>query len=240
MRRVISGNDSRRCALLNNHWYDGRVFQFCTKRRRVGILGKFFCFIVVIFSVLADAESAERDVAFSSRRPAYSLDVGLYAGNLTQWISAPSGLGGEVLSLGGFLRFRPGFHLAKRWRLEPSLGIVIPWRRGADGSTEVFTFQWDLDLAFAMTRMLRLRVGPGISSQLLISSGGPVQLNNGTSTSTFYTPSQILLTALVSIQTGLEFQFASRWSTNFDLIFVDLLSSSRRTINGLVTLGVRL
>jgi hypothetical protein len=202
-----------------------------------GLLGKLFCLAAIIFSSFIYAEAAG---SFGSKKTSVSIDAGLYAGNLTQWISAPSGMGSEVLSLGGFLRVRPGFHLAKRWRFEPSLGIVLPWRRGADGSNEVFTFQFDLDLAFAATRSVNLRFGPGVFSELLISSGGPVELNNGTSSSTFYTPSEVLLTSLISIQTGFEYRIASRLSFNVDLVFVDLLSSSRRSINGLVTLGVRL
>lgn len=170
----------------------------------------------------------------------WALDLGAHATNLEQRFSAPSGYSGKVGSLVGFLRLRRGYSLGKNFYFEPSYAVLLPWRTSADGTTKTFTSQLDLDLGVPLFKFLKFRVGPGLQWLFILPSGQSVDLDNGTSTSTFFTPSKVANSFVATVQSGFEIRFSRKISLNLDVFFLDIASRDRRHYNAAASLGVTL
>ncbi|MBI4404464.1 MAG: hypothetical protein HY537_09900 [Deltaproteobacteria bacterium] len=168
----------------------------------------------------------------------FALDAGIYLPSLEQRFSAPTGYKNSTGPLSGFLRLRRGFHLGKQYFLEPSLGVLLPWRTSYDGSSKTFTTQFDLDLTLPVFVFLRARTGPGLQWQLFVPSGETVRLNNGTDYSYFFTPAKAVSTWVLTWLVGFEVRFSSSFSLNLDAIVLDLASRQRRNYEGVVSVGV--
>jgi len=170
----------------------------------------------------------------------FAIDAGMFGTNLAQRFGAPAGYGSEVSSLTGFLRFRKGFSLGKRFYFEPSLALALPWRTNVDGSTMIFPIQFDLDVSVPIFSFLAIRLGPGIYSQLVYGSGGVVQLNNGDSFANFAAPSGLSMSFTFTTEIGLEILLFHHVSLNFDAYVLAIASQARRTYQGAISLGVKL
>jgi hypothetical protein len=154
------------------------------------------------------------------------LDIGAYTSNLQ-----------STTSSAGFLRLRHGFPVGKKLFFEPSFGAVLPWQSGVDGFEKIFTFHLNLDVAVPLFSFLRWRVGPGLMFLFYVQSGESVQLNNATTTSTYYVPGGVTIGFLGTIQTGLDIAFSRRISLSLDIFTLDIASDARRRFNGALTLG---
>lgn len=165
------------------------------------------------------------------------VDAGVYGTNLRERFASSANDDGLISTLSGVARLRRGFHLGKGFFFEPSAGALVPWRSGADGSTKTFTFPIGLGFSVPVFSFLRFRGGPGVQWLLATSSGGPVTLNNGTSTSTFYTPSRVASLLLFSVDAGLEILLSKKLSLSFDSYWTAVASDRLRRLHGSVCLG---
>jgi len=170
---------------------------------------------------------------------ALALDVGAYATHLEDRFYVPEEFRPKVSHLSGFLRLRPILSLGRRWAFEPALGLLLPWRSGADGNVKLFTAHFDLGLSFRPFSFISLRVGPGVQWIGILSSGQAVELNNGSAsnTSTFYTPGKFGSGFLFTVQGALAVHFSSRLSLSFELYVANASNSLRRAVDGLVAVG---
>jgi hypothetical protein len=182
-------------------------------------------------SVLALAESPKKSLY---------VDTGAYLNHLVQRLEAPSGFESKVSSISGYFRLRGVLPVGKKWEWEPSLGTLIPWKSGVDGKEKKFTTHLDLTFSYPLTRWLRFRLGPGVQWLFSFSDGGEVVLNNGNSTSTFYTPAYASHSFTLTAQSGLSFILGSRVSLNLEMYGTGLLNRLRRNFDVVATLGWRL
>jgi hypothetical protein len=87
----------------------------------------------------------------------------------------------------------------------------------------------DLSFPFFLDSGGNFKVGPGILAYWLSGTGGTVELNNGTSTSTFYRPNTSSFSTLITLNAGVGVDIAFfRW--DLDFVITSILSS-RRAVN---------
>jgi hypothetical protein len=170
----------------------------------------------------------------------FHVDGGAYLTHLKQRSQAPDGFADKVSSMTGFLRFRATRPLGARWSWEPGLGVLVPWKSGVDGAEKKITTLFDFTFTYALLKWLHLRLGPGIKWNFSFSDGGAVVLNNGTGTSTFYTPAYSSHSFTVTVQTGLTLELGRKITLNLECYTSGLLSQLRRNIDAAVTLGWRI
>lgn len=165
------------------------------------------------------AEAAEK-------RAPWILDTGVHVSNVDQRIahfSAP------VSNITAYLRLRRSFNIkVKVWAFEPSLATTLPWRTNVDGNARFFTAQLSFDLVRALGSRTRLRFGTGIRSEIGASFGEAVILRNGSSTSTFYTPDNFVITNSLSANLGLEYALGKSNTLVVDVVVPSPLSTRRR------------
>lgn len=170
----------------------------------------------------------------------FLIEAGGYCTNLNRRLEAETGYANKVSSIEGYLRVHPVFRLSNRFNLEPSLGALVPGLASADGTTRTFVFHIDLDLGLKLKDWWTLRMGPGLQWGWLNSKGAGVDLNNGTSSSTFYNPNQSISYFVLTTDAGLTFRLSQRFHLLFDLYVMDVASKLRRTFEVSATLGFRL
>ena len=192
----------------------------------------FIRIVVILFPVFSFAERG-------SSKGGVFLEPGAYVTQIGERLDAASGKEGTVSTLSGFVRLRTSASLGKNWFFDPALGTMLPWRSGVDGSVKTFMTHLNLDLA-KQWRWFKVRMGPGIFWQWMRSSEEAVSLNNGTGTSTFYTPGRSESVFLVTANAGLSFRLSPRIFLNTDVYVLQVFSSARRGFNGTITLGWRL
>jgi len=170
----------------------------------------------------------------------FHLDIGAIQTHLKKRLESPPGYENFVSSLTGYIRFRSSFPLGSKWVWEPSLGTLIPWKSGPDGQTKKFTTHLDLTLSYPLTQWLRVRLGPGVQWLFSFSDGGAVILDNGTSTSTFYTPNYASHSFTMTLQSGLGVLISSKISLNLEVYGSGLFDNLRRNFDLALTAGWRL
>lgn len=200
----------------------------------MGVWGLFF---LALFASLTSVSVAEQRAGGSNY---VTLDFGAYGTNLKERVTVTKEMQRHVSSIHGFLRLRRGFHLGKHFFLEPGFGLVLPWRAGADGTTKTITTHIDLAFRIPVFSFLSFRAGPGVQWLAILSKQEAITLNNGTSTSVFYTPGGTANVWLFSVQTALEVHFSRVVSLNLGAYVSDIGSPLRRRYNGVVSLGISL
>jgi hypothetical protein len=193
--------------------------------------------LIVLFLVagfITSAASAE------SQKRSLHVDLGTYLTHLTQRLGAPAGFEDKVSSVSGYVRLRGVLPVGKKWKWEPAIGTLFPWKSGVDGNEKKVTTHLDLTFSYPLTQWLRFRIGPGVQWLFSFSDGGAVDLNNGTSTSTFYTPAYSSHSFVTTAQSGLSFSLSSRASLNIEVYGSGLLDRLRRNFDVAATLGWRL
>ncbi|MFM8316177.1 MAG: hypothetical protein ACKOA8_18000 [Deltaproteobacteria bacterium] len=197
---------------------------------------KFNWALVILFILGVEAQAKVQD----NTQKGIHLDLGAVQTRLEKKWDAPTGYENLVSSLTGYVRLRGTVPLGKRIVWEPSLGTLLPWKSGVDGMTRKFTSHLDLTLSFSLLPWLRVRLGPGLKWLFSYGDGGEVVLNNGTSTSSFYTPGYASHSFVVTGQTGLSFILTSKISLNFELYGTGIFDHLRRSFDAAATLGWRL
>lgn len=186
------------------------------------------------------------EILFSSSRlfgasgRSLHLDFGGYQNHLEQKSDAPSGFEDKVSSRAGYLRLRGNLPLGINWIWEPSVGTLVPWKSGVDGNSKKFTTHINFTFSYPLISWLRFRLGPGVKWVFAFSDGGPIELNNGISTSTFYSAGYPSHSLTFSAQSGLSVLLSSRISLNVDVYGSGLLNKLRRNFDAAMTLGWRL
>lgn len=170
----------------------------------------------------------------------FSLDVGAYGTQLDKRLHTSGAYSSKVSTLAGFFRARKALMLNSWISWDPSLGLMLPWQSGADGFAKTFFVHTAVGFGVFPMKWFHLRLGPGLLWKLTITNAESVDLNNGTSTSTFYTPGGSKSVFLLTTDVGIDFRFASSWSLGFDVWILEIASSQRRTFNGAVTVGIYL
>ena len=193
---------------------------------------------IVFISILSTFARAESKGGLG--KGFFFIEAGAYVNNLKERQNAPEGYASKLSSLKAYLRLHPGFHLGKNWYFEPSFGTMLPTRDGVDGSNSAFESQLALQLSTPVFRFLRFRLGPGLEWVWLMSKSQTIALNNGTTTSNFYTPDRFSSVFLFTATAGLTFRLHDRWLIGVDLYVPQVMNSARRRYNASVTLGFRL
>lgn len=171
---------------------------------------------------------------------AFSLDLGLFGDNLQQRLSAPAGYTTQVSSLSGWVRARPVFFLTRSITWEPSAAILVPWRSGNDGFAKTVTSFFAFDFGIPLVSWVRLRAGTALQWVLIWGQGNAVDLNNGTGTTTFYTPAGTSNGFSLLAEAGLEFKLAMNVSLGVEIWVSQIANASRRRFMGAAYLGVML
>ncbi len=190
-------------------------------------LGRILLFLPLFIPVAGEAAST------------FVLDLGLYGDNLAQRFSTAEGYGNQVSTLSGMLRFRPSVPVASSVSFEPSLGLLVPWRNGADGFAKTLTSWLGLDFALG-TAGFKWRFGTALQWKLLMTKSQAVELNNATSTSIFYLPGGTASAFLFLVETGIEVQIAKGVSLGAEAWFSEVASRARRRIHGALYMGITL
>lgn len=167
----------------------------------------------------------------------FALDAGPYVTQVDRRLAAVPGYAGRVSTLAAFLRARRGVSLSTSWNWEPSLGMLLPWRSGADGFAKTFMIQASLPIGYSPWSWLHFRAGPGVLWRLTLTNSEAVSLNNGNGTSTFYIPGGSKSVVLLTVDAGLELRVSQTVSLNFDVWVSEIANTQRRTFNAAMTLG---
>jgi len=184
--------------------------------------------------------SIAKSAPLGDYKKGFHLEAGFYQNHIKQYFSAPAGYERLLGSSSGYFRIRRTLPLGKKWGFEPSLGTRVPWKSGTDGNTKKFNSHLDFTFTYPLVSWVRIRLGPGIQWLVSTGDGGDVVLNNGTSTSTFYTPGYVSHGFIVTVQSGLSLLLGSRISLNFEVYGTCLFHSSRRNYDAVATFGWRL
>lgn len=170
----------------------------------------------------------------------FSLDVGAYADNLAQRVNVPAGYASQVSTLTGLVRARPLFSIGHSLSFEPSFALLVPWRSGSDGFAKVITSFTSLDFGISPFSWLKWRLGTALQWNWTLTQPSAVDLNNGTSTSTFYLPGGTSSSFVLLVETGLEFHLTASLSFGVDVWVSQVANATRRRFNGMVYFGVQL
>ncbi len=84
---------------------------------------------------------------------------------------------------------------------------------------------------------LMLRYGFSNYITKISGEGGTLELNNGTSTATFYVPEESKTTYTASLDIGTEFIFSADYAARFQVSVMRFLSSERRRVSHMLTLN---
>ncbi|GAB4025382.1 MAG: hypothetical protein Fur0010_28600 [Bdellovibrio sp.] len=108
----------------------------------------------------------------------------------------------------------------------PEIGHVFHGE-GKDGHSKKTIFGL-LDFGYQIQTGLVLRYGLGTFLTKISGDGGAVELNNGTSTKTFYRPSKSVTSWNTTLNGGIEWAFNSNYASRFELFMFDFLASTRK------------
>ncbi|NDC25719.1 MAG: hypothetical protein EBZ49_16535, partial [Proteobacteria bacterium] len=86
----------------------------------------------------------------------------------------------------------------------------------------------------------QLNLGPGVFWESSLSLGDSVNLGNGTSSSSFYTPARWTQVILFTAYGGIDFQLSRNLSFHLAVIVPEAADPLKRRFHGLVKLGVAL
>jgi len=204
---------------------------YLKKVKLVPILGVLF---LIPKSALASGLYA------SPKLPKWQLQLGAMATNLEQRFDVPSAYASKMSQVRGLLGVQRNISLSRKWVLIPEIFTLLPWRSGADGSTQVFTTQFGFRFAYSIFSWMRFNLGPGVFWESYVSQSDAVPLSNGTGTSTFYTPSSWRQVLLFSAQGALDLCFSRSVCLTAGVVAPDPFDSVRRRFHGVVKLGVAL
>ncbi len=170
----------------------------------------------------------------------FALDLGVYADNLSQRISAPGGFTSQVSTMTGLLRARPIVEVAKGVSFEPGVAVLVPWRNGANGFSKTITSFYTFDFGWNLFSRLNWRFGTGLQWDATLTQPQAVDLNNGTGTSTFFIPGGSSHSFQLLVETGLEFSITKSISFGAEAWISEVASNQRRRFAASLFLGVYL
>lgn len=116
----------------------------------------------------------------------------------------------------------------------PALGYAKFFTKDETTRSEII-LQYHLTQPLLSSFMLHYGFSNYITS--IGGNGGTLQLNNGSSTATFYTPTESKTTFTSSLDLGGEFIFTNEVSARAQVSIMRFLSSERRRVSHLITMN---
>jgi hypothetical protein len=163
----------------------------------------------------------------------WKLQLGASMSNLEQRLSAPPGFASKVSEIQGLLGISRTLKLSNRFSLRPESFVLLPWRKGFDGTTLTFTSHFGLSVDIQLSKPLSLWLGNGLLWEMFCSKGEAIALGNGSGTSTFYTPSRWTQVVLPTASLSLEWKFSKRVGIQVGVLLSEYLNSNKRRVRGL-------
>lgn len=117
-------------------------------------------------------------------------------------------------------------HQGLSW--SPLLGVGLPGS-GRDENIKRWQYFINLPLRFSWTPKLHTHIGPGLFMTRLSSDGGTAELDNGTSTDSFFLPEESSTTQNLTWSLGGRWKFRPKLSLGLDMIVFNLTESISRT-----------
>jgi len=108
----------------------------------------------------------------------------------------------------------------------PELGFIF--YTGLENDYSKRTTYILMDVGYKFSANFLLRYGFGIFATRISADGKALTLPNGSSTSTFYQPSEAVTTYNVTWNLGIESALSSNWSARFEVYLYEILSSVKR------------
>jgi hypothetical protein len=206
-------------------------------KRAVGKRIRAVVVCLVALGVLSTGAARGAPSSSAPRASYFALDMGPYMTAVNDRLSQSGDYKSKVSTLAGFFRARKSIGLFSGIQWVPSIGALVPWRSGADGFAKTFLIHSGLGFGVTPLSWLHVRFGPGLLWRLTITNSEQLNLNNGTSTSAFYTPGGSRSVFLMTADFGLDFRFFHSWSLGFDVWMIEVMNSQRRSINAAATIG---
>ncbi len=113
------------------------------------------------------------------------------------------------------------------WGFAPLLAIAPLGRTTEDNAAKVTAFSLSLPVYKIFDQKYEAKLGPGWLLQIMSGKGGTTDLNNGTSTQTFYRPSTTVVSGLIYIDAGFGMVIVDKLRLDADLWITGLLSGRR-------------
>jgi hypothetical protein len=161
--------------------------------------------------------------------------VGALNQNTARYSSSPTGTSSPFSSLYAevYVAARLG---GAEWAFSPLLTYTPLGHSSSDGSvSNLMRVGLRGVKSFGPFELL---VGVGDLLYWVGGSGGTVVLNNGTASSSFGVPASKSLTSQFYIDAGAGMIFLNRFRFDANINMVDLLSSARRSVNGVASIGI--
>ena len=175
----------------------------------------------------------------SSNAHAVGLGLGTYMPASNRYQNQPDG------SRDGF-QLNPYVSLSTKWNffnnhyIAPEIGMAFHTKTEDEYSKRTVVILWHM--AYRLSESFYLRYGFGTFWTRISGDGEEVVLPNGSSTATFYAPSESATTYNTSTDIGLEYQIggnefsSTSYSLRGDLMLVQPLDSDERSFSYLLSL----
>ena len=173
-------------------------------------LPKFWMIIIVNTVVLSQANAL--------------VGAGTFAPN---FLKAQTAMDGERsrLELNPFISFDYVFKLPRNHYFDPEIGYVF--NQDAEDETTHSTLFLLYNLEFPVHPQVLLRYGFGTFISKVGGDGQALTMNNGTTTATFYTPSESHTSYTSSLNLGVKYFFDKKLASRFDLNVMRFVSDGR-------------
>ncbi|NBT58868.1 hypothetical protein EBT16_08810 [bacterium] len=195
-------------------------------------------FFALAFLLSSSGLARMKDFAVNS---SWKLYLGASVSSLEKRFSAPPGFASKVSQIQGLLGVTQVFKLSKRFDIKPEVFVLLPWRKGADGTTLTFTSHLGFLLGYKISKRGILNFGNGLLWEMYCSKGQDILLNNGNGTSNFYTPSRWTQVVLPTATVSFEWQLKSLGaSVQLGALVSEFLKSEKRSFRGMARLAIDL
>lgn len=153
-------------------------------------------------------------------------------------LSAPTGFSGTVSQVHGILGVSRVFDLSPQTKLRPGFFTLLPWRKGKDGNTSVFSTHFAFRAERKISRTLSISGGGGIWWESMVSFEQAIELGNPIGTSEFYTPARWTQVFVPTLSLGAFWRLGKKWEVQFLGIMPQFLSNTKRQIFFQLGLGI--
>lgn len=164
---------------------------------------------------------------------AIGLGIGTYVPTIARYQDSNDG------SRDSF-QFNPYFSVTTYWRvfgnhfLAPELGMAFHTGTEEEYSKRTTSAFWHL--AWQFHPKFLLRYGLGTFWTRLSGDGEEVELPNGSSTATFYAPTESATSFNSTLDFGIEYITTNHWGSRLDFFIQQPFSSNRRAVSYLLSM----
>jgi hypothetical protein len=159
---------------------------------------------------------------------------------LEERLNAPSGYSATVSQLQGAIGASRVFNLNPKINLRPGFFTLVPWRKGKDGNTSIFSTHFSLQLERQVFRQFSLSGGLGIWWESMLSFEQTIELGNGLGTTEFYTPQRWTQVLVPTLSIGVLWKWGRKWEFQISGIAPQFTSNEKRQIYLYAALGLLL